>query len=378
MISIIRLAFSLLLLFVSFFTVIKPPTNELWKLSIVAMEWGHYLAILAVILIVVPGREMPAKIGIGISFISTFLFIYPMLTALKIQSQVKSDVHRLFPASSREEKNMQELNIANVFAGIHYKHQTYSTYAFKNGLTLDFYPSVQKEAPLVLVIHGGGWDSGDSQQLPELNEFLAFKGYNVASINYRLAPAYRYNDQIGDVKEALAFLKNSKEQLKFDTSRIVLLGRSAGGQLALQAAYTWQDKDIKGVISFYAPADMVWGYSVPGNPRILDSRRVLCNYIGGGCDVMKEKYVEASPMESVTADAPPTLLLHGRPDVMVAFEHSIRLNEKLNKTKVLHYLVDLPWATHGYDYNFNGPGSQISVYAIEHFLHYVTKKTAIQ
>ena len=76
------------------------------------------------------------------------------------------------------------------------KKVEFQSYVYQNDsgqdYKLDFYPSqISGERPCVMVVHGGSWSSGDSQQLPELNSYLASIGYNVASINYHLSPKYR-------------------------------------------------------------------------------------------------------------------------------------------------------------------------------------------
>src|SRR5205085_8958681 len=101
------------------------------------------------------------------------------------------------------------------------------------------------------------------------NTELVEAGYNVASINYRLAPAYTYPAPIEDLQAVLAYLRSHATELSIDTNKLILLGRSAGGQIVLSAAYTLRDRAIKGVISFYGPADMVWGYANPTNPLVL-------------------------------------------------------------------------------------------------------------
>jgi acetyl esterase/lipase len=237
-------------------------------------------------------------------------------------------------------------------------------------LRLDFYPARRpaRPAPCVIVIHGGGWDTGRRGQLSELNFWLARAGYAVAAIDYRLAPEHIYPAPIQDVAAALAFLKSHARELGIDPARFVLLGRSAGGQIALQAAYTLKDPSIRAVVAFYAPADMVFGYSLPGNPLILDSRKVMDRYLGGSCAIEPSRCREASPLEFADANSPPTLLLHGHPDALVSFQHTVHLRKRLDTLGVPNFTVDLPWATHGYDYLFSGPGSQISLYFIERFL----------
>jgi len=244
----------------------------------------------------------------------------------------------------------------------------------KSPFAMDFYASAKPNAPCVLVIHGGGWDSGERSEMEPLNRFLVADGYAVASIDYRLAPLYQYPAPVEDVEAAIAFLRSHAGELGIDPSNLVLLGRSAGGQIALQAAYQASgNPGIKGVIAYYAPADMIYGYSIPCSPLILDSRKLMEAYLGGAYDQVPGNYRASSPLEALKADSPPTLLLHGRTDVLVSFQHTVHMEAKLNKLGVPHFIVDLPWATHGYDFFFSGPGSQISLYFIERFLAKVTQ-----
>ena len=227
--------------------------------------------------------------------------------------------------------------------------------------------------PCVIVVHGGSWAGGDSRQLPELNSYLAVRGYNVASINYRMAPKWQTPAPVEDVQATIAYLRQHAGELHIDTNNFILLGRSAGAQIALLAAYTLHEPALKGVVDFYGPADMVWGYSVPSSPLIMDSRKVMEQYIGDTYSKVPEKYAACSPLEFVNRQSVPTLIIHGDNDVLVSPEHSRRLNLKLQQNGVKHYLLRLPWATHGFDYNLNGPGGQLSTYAVETFLNSITQ-----
>jgi acetyl esterase/lipase len=147
-----------------------------------------------------------------------------------------------------------------------------------------------------------------------------------------------------------------------------------GAQIALLAAYTIHNKGIKGVIDFYGPADMVWGYSLPANPWVMDSRGVMEAYLGGTYAKVPQNYVASSPVEFVDGRSVPTLIIHGAHDVLVAYDHSRRLTEKLQQNGIKNYWLKLPWATHGFDFNFTGPGGQLSTFAVEGFLNTITQK----
>ncbi|CAF5080417.1 unnamed protein product, partial [Rotaria sp. Silwood1] len=257
---------------------------------------------------------------------------------------------------------------------VSFRTLTYVTYDDAT-LTLDFYGSVVTgKRPCVIVTHGGSWTSGNNKQLPELNSHLAQAGYHCAAINYRLAPRWKCPAPIEDTTAALTYLRQHANELNIDQNNFVLLGRSAGGQIALLTAYTLQQSSIKGVIDFYGPADMIWGYMTPTNPLVLNSRLTLAKYVGGDYFEMPDKYAASSPIEFVNRQTVPTLIFHGLTDSLVFDEHSHRLAAKLHQNDVPHYYLELPWATHGFDYNLNGPGGQLSTYAIEYFLNVVTSR----
>jgi acetyl esterase/lipase len=153
----------------------------------------------------------------------------------------------------------------------------------------------------------------------------------------------------------------------------VLLGRSAGAQIALLSAYNRPQNGLKGVIDFYGPADMVWGYSAPASKLVMDSRTVMERYLGGTYKAVSDKYFASSPIEFLNRQTVPTLIIHGDNDVLVSPIHSQKLDRKLQWNGIKHYYLKLPWATHGFDYNINGPGGQLSTYVVERFINTVCK-----
>jgi acetyl esterase/lipase len=247
------------------------------------------------------------------------------------------------------------------------------TYVVRNGkpLGLDLYRPARQPAdplPIVVLIHGGSWRGGSRTDLPELNRYLAARGYAIAAISYRFAPQFQHPAASEDVQRAIQFLKSSAPRFGLDAGRIALVGRSAGGQLALLAAYVTRDPAIRGAVAMYAPSDQRFGYENPSNPRVINSTQILEDYLAGNPKTKPEAYWTASPINFVTASTVPTLLIHGVKDELVWVRQSERLDAKLAAAKRPHFLLKLPWATHGCDYNFNGPCGQLSTYAIENFL----------
>ncbi|CAF3636773.1 unnamed protein product [Rotaria sordida] len=364
--------------------VFKSPTSELWLLAVVTSEYSIIFAGLISLLLLTNFYAVSfTLVGTILGLTALVLFLLPIRDAYFIAQKLPSDLEKAFRQMKNVTiKNDQKLinkpfNIFKLFQTIpkvSFRTLTYVTYDDAT-LTLDFYGSVVTgKRPCVIVIHGGSWIGGNSKQLSELNRHLAQAGYHCAAINYRLAPQWKCPAPIEDTAAALTYLRQHADELNIDQNNFVLLGRSAGGQIALLAAYTVQQSGIKGVINFYGPADMIWGYMTPTNPLVLDSRQTLARYIGGDYFEMPDKYAASSPIEFVNRQTVPTLIFHGLPDSLVFYEHSRRLDAKLHQNDVPHYYLELPWATHGFDYNLNGPGGQLSTYAIDYFLNVVTNQ----
>lgn len=376
----IRVGFIWLLFLLSLLTIFKAPAYYLWLASIIVTEFPWLFIVIMMFLLVWGMSINKYQWAGGIpGLIALVLFCTPIVKAYRVASTLKTNFEAEFGAGSTRVNNLslkEPFRFFKMLAGIGEKPARHRvlTYDPQNHLTLNYYNAqAPGNKPTIIVIHGGSWSSGNSAQLPELNTHLFKVGYNVAAINYRLAPAFKSPAPVTDVRTAVAYLKHNAEELHIDTNKFILLGRSAGGQIALQAAYTLNDPDIKGVISYYAPADMVWGYSVPANPWVMDSRKVMRDYLGGPYDKVPHNYEASSPILAVNKNSPPTLLIHGQQDVLVAYEHSRRLNNKLQQLGVKHFLLTLPWATHGCDYTLNGPSGQLATYTVDRFINLMTK-----
>ncbi len=220
------------------------------------------------------------------------------------------------------------------------------------------------------MIHGGAWRTSSKTELPALNRYLAQQHYAVASIDYRLAPDAQSPAAVDDAFQAIAYLKTNAAALHLDPTRLVIIGRSAGGQIALAVAYAGREPAIRGVVGFYSPSDLVRGYEHPSRRWVLDSCKVLEDYLGGTPATKADAYYAASPINFVKAHTPPTLLIHGQLDPLVWPEQSERLAARLQENGRPHFLLSIPWGTHGCDANLSGPSGQLSLYAIDRFLAY--------
>lgn len=392
----IRFYLILIFFLISLLSFSKAPEYHLWLLAIVVTEFPLVFAGATTLLTIWGVWVQKYQLaGTILGLVTLVIFLSPIVRAYWVAKDIEKELVKSFanvsgPNSPVLFSSYTPFSFWNLFKStkdVSYKTLTYVKYV-DTSMTMDFYqaklfnpaslsPQIDlpeappDKRPCVIVVHGGSWAGGDSKQLPELNSYLTTKGYNVAAINYRLAPKYQTPAPVEDIKGAIAYLKQHADELHIDTGKFVLLGRSAGAQIALLAAYTIHEPDLKGVIDFYGPVDMVWGYSKPSSPLIMDSRKVMGDYVGGTYKQVPQKYFNCSPLFFVNGHSVPTLMIHGENDVLVSREHSRRLNLKLQQNGVKHYWLKLPWATHGFDYNLNGPGGQLSTYAVETFLNTV-------
>ncbi|MCW3109725.1 MAG: alpha/beta hydrolase [Segetibacter sp.] len=371
----LRLILMIVFFLLSLLTVFKAPTNLLWYVSILVTEFSWmFFCVVAVLLLLQFGGGRFTTVSSLLGIVSLVLFSIPVFGAYRIAPTLQQAFTNNMSSSSHTEIVPSPFNFWQMITGMNAKQIAYKTltYDTANALTLDFYPaSTGGNKPCIIVVHGGSWAGGDSRQLPELNSELAKAGYHVATINYRLAPQNKYPAPVEDVKTALSYLRSQAANLLIDTGNFVLLGRSAGGQIVLSAAYTLNDPAIKGVISFYGPADMVWGYANPTNPLVLNSRKVMEDYLGGTYQQLPQQYIHSSATETATLHSVPALLIHGENDPLVSHLHGVRLGHKLDSLRLKHYDLYLPWATHGFDYTLNGPAGQLSTWSVMRFLQKV-------
>ena len=174
----------------------------------------------------------------------------------------------------------------------------YATMAGNRIMAVDVYLPRERLAPSrpILVVHGGFWSAGQRGEATLSSRRLADLGFTVFDVEYRTSPQPNWQAAIGDLKCAIGWVKQHARTTdwKVDPDRLTLLGRSAGGQLALVAAYAPEDPvllptcdvggmtlNVESVIALYAPTDLSWGYTHPGNTQVVDSSARMRAFVGG-------------------------------------------------------------------------------------------------
>lgn len=389
MLSVLVFVLPLPLCAIALLTLVRVPVHATWKPALLAGECGHWLSALALLVGVTafaqaiwyPSGLMPGAefLAFGMTTTAIALLLRPTWVAWQLAQGLSARLTEAFgPAGVKVGSPFDPHRLwwPSRIVPVPVETHIYALRESGEELALDFYRAIDRApAPCVIVIHGGGWDSGDRLQLATANHELARRGFAVAAISYRLAPRHRWPAQRDDVLAAIAWLKAHAASLDIDPERLVLLGRSAGGQLATAVGYGAHDPAVRGVAAYYAPHDMRFVWSIARDDDMLESAKLMRQYFGGPPEgELATAYDAASGQLLVQNDrTPPTLLLHGTMDELVWVRHSARLAERLTAEKVPNLFLELPWATHAFDFNLDGPGGQIGMYALLHFLAAVTR-----
>lgn len=219
-------------------------------------------------------------------------------------------------------------------------------------LQLDIYKPVNltNKAPLLVFIHGGGWRSGKRQDYLVYLLDYAEKGYVTATVSYRLKKDSIYPAAIEDVKDAVDFIFRNGDTYVYDTTRIALIGGSAGAHLAMLAGYGWENPQVKkatpkhrvkAVVDIYGPVDMTTEYA--------QSQSLVTGFIGHPYAEAPELYREASPAKYLDAADPPTLILQGTSDNLLPPSQSDTLKARLDRIGVPCEYFRLPLWPHAMD-----------------------------
>ncbi|ABA21077.1 Esterase/lipase/thioesterase [Trichormus variabilis ATCC 29413] len=391
--SIVGILLSFIGLFLSIWIIIPAPIYLLLPLGVGAPEVCHWSLLLnatafALLLFRLPGNLLQYA-ALSISIVGIILSITPLLqiptTQQQMQSAMEKQLGKDYLKPILEQKHFgrspmmgrtlsHPFNIIDAFKGIHIDDVRYTPnieFASPDGISLRlniYRPQQIGKYPGIVVIHGGGWQSGSPENNADFSRYMAARGYTVFAITYRYAPTYKFPAQLDDVRSALTFIQQHATEYETDINRIAILGRSAGGQLAMLTAYQQNALPIRAVISYYAPSNLAKGYREPPTPDPLNVRSVLEAFLGGTPDQVPEQYTKASPINYVNRPLPPTLLIHGGRDHIIQIIFPRTLFQSLQNSGNKAILLEIPWAEHAFDYIFNGASNQLALYHTERFL----------
>jgi acetyl esterase/lipase len=267
----------------------------------------------------------------------------------------------------------------------------------------------------VVYLHGGAWCALDKDAgTRPLFRHLAAQGHVIVDVAYRLFPETDLPGMVADAKRALAWVQHHAADLQIRPDRVVVAGGSAGGHLALLAAYTHDDPTLTpaelassdpavcGVVSLYGQADLAAHYHHTGQHKTCRPddpqpdwdappppwmRRLFgpatgrlklhlapagrCDWLVGGTpSELPDRYAQLSPLHRVHPGCPPTLLVHGEHDEMAPVAAMQRLHRRLEQVGVPVTGVYLPHTDHAFDLLATtwSPPARTAIHVLERFL----------
>jgi len=268
-----------------------------------------------------------------------YYFTPPLYAALWLKIEKLADLEPAVPENIEEIKDIEYKNVNG------------------KSLQLDIYrpKNLNKPAPLLLFIHGGSWKSGKRSDYLVYLLSYAQKGYITATVSYRLLKDGPYPACIEDINDAISWLYKNAGSFGYDSSRIALIGGSAGAHLALLASYGWGKNEmitdstgsavhtrmVKAVVDIYGPVDLTTEYA--------RNQSLVTSFLASKWEESPEVFREASPVTYLDKNDPPTMILQGTADKLVPASQSDRLKEMLDSLDVPNVYYRLPGWPHTMD-----------------------------
>ncbi|MCD2259534.1 alpha/beta hydrolase [Psychroserpens sp. XSD401] len=260
----------------------------------------------------------------------TFLFIFVSLSLISCSEDDNSSNEQIdTPLAFR-----QELNVS---------------YGTDSDQVFDLYLPANRtiNTKVMILVHGGGWTSGDKADMNPLKDLMLQDLPNIAivNINYRLADENNppYPMQIEDITTIVNLLKTNQNDYVISND-IGFLGTSAGAHLSMLWSYAFDtENDVKMVASIVGPTNFT-------DPAYLNNQNpVLQELIDTfGIDTSINFLEEVSPYHQVTASAPPTTLFYGGQDPLIPTSQGVDMEARLTSLGVTHQFTLYPDAGHGW------------------------------
>jgi acetyl esterase/lipase len=185
--------------------------------------------------------------------------------------------------------------------------------------------------PAVVMIHGGGWEGRSREDMEEISEEVARRGYVVLNMSYRFAPQWHFPAQLQDVQQAVLWLRAHASEHHVATNRIGTWGYSAGAHLAALAGVTgpedrWfvEGARVQAVVAGGTPVDI----------RYYKDGALTNSLTGVPYEQNPSLWRDASPIALVTKDDPPMFLYHGTFDFTVGENNAHAMYEALNANQI--------------------------------------------
>lgn len=262
---------------------------------------------------------------------TNFLIIFILLTTLSAVSQDTAGFKKVtYPQGYTEELNVVYTKVND----------------WEGRMDLYLPPKEKGPSPIIINIHGGGWNHGTKESQTGFSSFFK-QGYAVANIEYRLAGEATAPAAVEDARCALIYVIDNASKLNIDVDKIVIMGSSAGAHLALVAGllgdspvfdeHCKASKKIKvaAIIDKYGITD-VKAWKSKSVDKWLEDK------------ITDESFIKSlSPLYLVNRGSAPVFIVHGDADPTVPYQQSVDLKKKLDEAGVKNKFITIPDGLHG-------------------------------
>lgn len=211
-------------------------------------------------------------------------------------------------------------------------------YGTAHGISLKadvYYPfDTSKKHAAIAMVHGGGWISGSKDNEKYMAMELASKGFVVIAVGYRLADIAKYPAGIEDIETAIQWIKKNHRKYSLDKKKMVVLGESAGAQMATLVGVKAKNKikaiiNIDGIVSFIHPE--------------AEESTYASYWLGGDREINLKNWTQASPLEYVDQHTPPTLFINSsQPRFHAGRDDMMKKLQSYNIPTEFHEIKDSP------------------------------------
>ena len=318
------------------------------------------------------GRKAPTYAGLSAFALAGLIVILSRQVGVAQANGVTIDLIQTLGRGTQMDASLQPVSVDYAQNG-------------SENLPLDVYPTKPttggKPAPVLVYVHGGGWNAQTLRQRQADYRWFAERGYLVVSIEYSLSSAQRHTwdvtqPQIGC---ALGWIAANAARFGGDPSRLALWGESAGGNLVLNVAYlanagklvpscTGRMPHISATMALYPVIDVARMYHNPDWLIGRFGRMMTVNYTGGTPEQVPDRYAAVTPTTFINAAAPPTLLIVPEADHLVVPEAAYAFADRARAAGIETRLIRMPYAEHAFDLSSGSIGSQLVRQAMLRFL----------
>lgn len=243
------------------------------------------------------------------------LFLLSSTTLFSFQTIQKDTSYTVISSYKKYIKNFPQIEIVKPQQFQNITEIENITYKKRNAreLKLDAFINTSENNPAVILVHGGGWKSGDKSHMKPMAQYIASKGYSCFAIEYRLSDEAQYPEGIFDIKQAIQFIKANALKFHVDTTKVAVLGTSSGAQMASLVGTTNNNSKFEEKTGYKTSTEVQAIINLDGilafkHPKSKEGKMASW-WLDGTYKEKPEIWKEASALTHIDENTPPTLFI---------------------------------------------------------------------